>query len=100
MHWIWLVVTGRSGWIPGMRRRRHSALISATLSGECSRYRWGLSNAPATFRALMSNIFRDHGLGEFVAVYLDDILVYSRTAEEHVERMQQVLQVLRSAKDL
>jgi hypothetical protein len=66
-------------------------------------YEWkvlpfGLCNAPATFQAMMNDIFRDHGLNRFVAVYLDDILVYSRTPEEHVEHLRRVLQVLRDNK--
>ena len=44
----------------------------------------GLTNAPATFQAMMNKMFMHNGLGEFVAVYLDDILVYSKTPEEHV----------------
>jgi hypothetical protein len=55
----------------------------------------GLSNAPATFQALMNRIFAGKGLGKFVAVYLDDIYIYSRTPEEHVQHLRTVLQVLR-----
>ena len=63
-------------------------------------YEWkvlpmGLSNAPATFQAEMNRIFKNKGLGQYVAVYLDDILVYSRTLQEHLEHLRLVLQVLR-----
>jgi hypothetical protein len=57
----------------------------------------GLTNAPAEFMALMENTFRDE-LNKFVLVFLDDILVYSRTLEEHKEHLRVVLQRLREQK--
>ncbi|KAL0292420.1 UNVERIFIED_CONTAM: Retrovirus-related Pol polyprotein from transposon [Sesamum radiatum] len=51
---------------------------------------FGLTNAPATFSTLMNQVL--HGfLDEFMVVYLDDIVIYSRTLAEHVENLQQVL---------
>ena len=55
---------------------------------------FGLSNAPATFMCLMNGIFRNY-LDKFVIVFLDDILIYSRTKEEHEEHLKIALQVLR-----
>lgn len=55
---------------------------------------FGLTNAPATFCTLMNEWFREY-LDKFVVVYLDDIVVYSRTLEEHVEHLRMVLEVLR-----
>jgi hypothetical protein len=55
---------------------------------------FGLSNAPAVFMSLMNGVFRDY-LDKFVIVFLDDILVYSRTEEEHEQHLRMVLQVLR-----
>ena len=58
----------------------------------------GLSNAPGTFQALMNRLFTGKGLGTFVAVYLDDILIYSRTPEEHLKHLRTVFEVLRESK--
>jgi hypothetical protein len=55
---------------------------------------FGLTNAPATFMTLMNNIFHKY-LDEFVVVYLDDILIYSRTKEEHLNHLEKVLTKLR-----
>ncbi|GBG76844.1 hypothetical protein CBR_g23059 [Chara braunii] len=59
---------------------------------------FGLTNAPpATFQAAMTNEFRAM-LDRFVLVYLDDILVYSRSLEDHLGHLRRVLETLRRAK--
>ncbi|GBG76756.1 hypothetical protein CBR_g22972 [Chara braunii] len=55
---------------------------------------FGLTNAPATFQRAMNDIFRDI-LEQYVLVHLDDILVYSRTLEEHLRHLRDVLDRLR-----
>ncbi|GBG59253.1 hypothetical protein CBR_g32269 [Chara braunii] len=58
---------------------------------------FGLTNAPATFQAAMTIEFRDM-LDRFVLIYLDDILVYSRTLDEHIVHLRAVLDRLRTVK--
>ena len=55
---------------------------------------FGLTNAPAAFMDLMNRVFKEF-LDKFVIVFIDDILVYSRTKEEHAAHLTQVLEVLK-----
>ncbi|GBG87456.1 hypothetical protein CBR_g45514 [Chara braunii] len=55
---------------------------------------FGLTNAPATFQSLMDKVFR-YQINWFVVVYLDDILIFSKSMEEHMRHLEEVLQVLK-----
>ena len=58
---------------------------------------FGLTNAPAAFQRMINNVLREY-LDIFVVCYLDDILIFSKTEEEHTEHVHKVLQVLQNAK--
>jgi hypothetical protein len=51
---------------------------------------FGICNAPTTFMHVMNDVFRRF-LDDFVIVYLDDILIFSRAWDEHVRHVKQVL---------
>jgi hypothetical protein len=55
---------------------------------------FGLTKAPAFFMNMMNNVFMDY-LNKFVVVFIDDILIYSQSEEEHVDHLKMVLQRLR-----
>ena len=55
---------------------------------------FGLTNTPAVFMCLMNNVM-DKYLDNFVVVFIDDILIYSKSKEEHKEQLKIVLQELR-----
>ena len=55
---------------------------------------FGLTNAPVAFMDLMNRVFHPY-LDQFVIVFIDDILVYSRNVEEHLYHIWIVLQTLR-----
>jgi hypothetical protein len=58
---------------------------------------FGLTNAPACFMYLMNKVFIEF-LDKFMVVFIDDILVFSKTKKEHEEHLRLVLQKLREHK--
>ena len=55
---------------------------------------FGMTNSPATFQTMMNDIFRTLIAEGIVVVYLDDILIFTKTEEEHERAVQRVLEIL------
>jgi len=59
---------------------------------------FGMTNSLATFQTMMNDIFQNLIAEGIVVVYLDDILIFTKTKEEHKQVVRQVLQVVKENK--
>jgi hypothetical protein len=76
--------------------KKKTAFISKHGLYEFNRMPFGLTNAPASFQRLMNKVLSKE-IGRFVVVYLDDINIYSKSFEEHLEHLEIVFKRLRQA---
>lgn len=67
--------------------------LSPLVFYECNRMTFGLTNDPATFQRLVENCMEELNLRQCL-LFLDDILVFSSTFEEHLERLEDVFKRL------
>lgn len=74
--------------------RCKTAFSTANGHFEFTRMPFGLKNSPSTFQRLMNHILRDF-INKICVVYLDDILIFSASLEEHILSLKKVLQRLR-----
>src|SRR6266542_2879756 len=78
------------------RSRKYTTFLTAYGLYQFKVIPFGLVNAPATFQRLMNDILRDY-LRKFCLVYLDDIIIYSKSLKDHKRHVRKVLQVIKSA---
>ncbi len=83
-------------------RLRESCAEKTALRTRCGQFEYlvtpfGLIGAPECFQTLMNNIFTLY-LDNYVLFYFDDIQIYAKTKEQHIERLEVVLQTLREHK--
>ncbi len=78
------------------RSQKYIAFLTAYRFYQFKVMPFGLVNAPATFQRLMNDVLRDY-LRKFCLVYLDDIIIYSKSLKDHKRHVRKVLQAIRLA---
>ena len=59
---------------------------------------FGMCNSPSTFQLMMDTLFRELIMSGKIVIYIDDILIFSQTMDEHRSIVKQVLQILANNK--
>jgi hypothetical protein len=85
-------------WQIGIREDHKERTAFTVPSGhyDFNRLPFGLSNSPVNFQRLMDIVLKDL-IGEDCYVFLDDVIIYSRTIEEHAARLEKVLKRFEAA---
>ncbi len=78
------------------RSRKYTAFLTAYGFYQFKVMPFGLVNALAIFQRLMNDVLRDY-LRKFCLVYLDDIIIYSKSLKDHKRHVRKVLKAIRSA---
>lgn len=76
--------------------REKTAFSTLTGHYEFARMPFGLKNAPATFQRLMNEVLKDY-IGKICYVYLDDIIIFSSSLQEHMDSLHKILLTLKNA---
>ena len=79
-----------------VEERDKTAFVSHTGAWQFTRMPFGLANAPATFQRAL-DILLAGVKWQFCLVYLDDVIIFSKTEEEHINHVDSVLKILRQA---
>ena len=77
------------------RAKQRSAFVTPFGHYHYNRMPFGLCNAPATFQRVMNNMFRDM-IGKVLFVYIDDITIYTKTFQEHMAVLEEVLRRIKN----
>ena len=86
-------------WLPSYTSRK-SSIPKTAFNSPFGKYEYvkvpfGLAQAPPYFQELMTGILKDF---DFAIAYLDDVIIFSRTTEEHLSHIEQVFEKLQTAK--
>lgn len=63
---------------------------------EYLRMPFGLKNAPATFQRMMNNVLKEY-LGKICYVYMDDVIIFSTSLEEHIDSVDKIFTKLKES---
>ena len=95
-HWFSKLDINSAFWSIPIRKQDREKTAFVTQSGH---YQWiclpfGLKISPAIFQRILSNIIRQNKLTDFCINYIDDILIFSRTFDEHLQHIELLLEAL------
>ena len=86
-------------WTVKLKRksRKYTAFVTNRYHFQWKVLPFGLKSSPAIFQRILASILRRAGCSDFAVNYIDDVLIFSRTFEEHLEHVRRVLKALEEA---